>query len=49
MVENTPVEYEQPEIADYGDLRELTAASSTGNFTDATFGTNTPFSQLTFS
>ena len=49
MVENTPVDYERPEIADYGDLRELTEAASTGAFTDATFGTHTPFNQLTFS
>ena len=46
---NAQVEYEQPEIADYGDLRELTAAAHTGNATDATFPAHTPFSHLTFS
>jgi hypothetical protein len=45
----TQVEYEQPEIADYGDLRELTAASHTGSALDAQFGTHTNFNQLTFS
>jgi hypothetical protein len=46
---NTQIEYAQPEIADYGDLRELTAAAHTGNSTDATFPAHTPFSSLTFS
>ena len=49
MVEDTNVEYEQPEIADYGDLRDLTAAATTGGSLDATFGIHTPFGQLTFS
>ena len=43
------VEYEQPEIVDYGDLRELTAASHTGPYTDATFPAHTPIQNLTFS
>jgi hypothetical protein len=49
MAEDTKVEYEQPEIADYGDLRDLTAAATTGGSLDATFGIHTPFGQLTFS
>jgi hypothetical protein len=49
MAEDTKVEYEQPEIADYGDLRELTAASTTGGSLDAGFPAHTPFGQLTFS
>jgi hypothetical protein len=49
MVEDKNVEYEQPEIADYGDLRELTAAATTGGSLDASFTVHTPFNQLTFS
>ena len=49
MAEDTKVEYEQPEIADYGDLRELTAAASTGGSLDSTFVAGTPFGTLTFS
>jgi hypothetical protein len=49
MEKDSKVEYEQPHIADYGDLRELTAASSTGGSLDATFPVHTPFAQLTFS
>jgi hypothetical protein len=49
MDDKTQVEYEQPEIADYGDLRELTAGTSTGNALDATFPVGTPFRNLTFS
>jgi hypothetical protein len=37
-------EYEQPEIRDYGDLKELTAATSSGTHTDVPSGTPTsPF------
>lgn len=49
MVDEKQFEYEEPQVVDYGDLRELTAASSTGSATDATFPTHTPFAQLTFS
>jgi hypothetical protein len=43
------VEYESPAIVDYGDLLELTAGSSAGNYTDAAFPAQTPFKSLTFS
>jgi hypothetical protein len=49
MLENTSVEYEHPEIVDYGDLRELTAAAGTGAALDAAFPAKTPFKSLTFS
>ena len=42
-------EYESPQVVDYGDLTELTAGSSTGDFTDAAFPVGTPFRNLTFS
>lgn len=34
--------YESPRIVDYGHLVDLTAGSTTGTFTDATFPVNTP-------
>jgi hypothetical protein len=37
-----PAEYEKPQIADYGDLRELTATQSTGTRTDVPKGTPVP-------
>jgi hypothetical protein len=40
--------YEAPQIVDYGDLVELTAAASHGSFTDATFPAHTPSADLTF-
>ena len=43
------VEYESPDVVDYGDLVELTAGSLDGDFTDAAFPTNTPKRDLTFS
>jgi hypothetical protein len=42
-------EYEKPKISDYGDLKDLTAAASTGPATDAAFPPQTPFVDLTFS
>jgi hypothetical protein len=42
-------EYEKPKIADYGDLKDLTAGTQTGNFLDATFPRGTPRGALTFS
>jgi hypothetical protein len=36
------VEYEKPEVRDYGDLKELTAATSTGTHTDVPSGTPVP-------
>lgn len=43
------VEYESPEVVDYGDLVELTAGTADGEFTDAAFPANTSRSDLTFS
>ena len=36
------VEYEKPEVKDYGDLRELTAQQVTGSATDVPKGTHVP-------
>jgi hypothetical protein len=48
--EQQPVlEYEKPEIVDYGDLKDLTASARTGGHLDADFSRGTPTSQLTFS
>lgn len=41
--------YEAPAVVDYGDLTSLTAGTTTGDYTDADFPTNTPKSALTFS
>ncbi|MEA2440593.1 MAG: hypothetical protein QOH76_2017 [Thermoleophilaceae bacterium] len=41
--------YEAPQVKDYGTLVELTAAQSTGQFTDRDFPTHTPKDDLTFS
>jgi hypothetical protein len=41
--------YEPPVVVDYGDLAELTAGASDGNFTDRSFPVNTPKRDLTFS
>lgn len=48
-MENEPTEYESPDVVDYGDLVELTAAGSDGEFLDADFPVNTKKSALTFS
>jgi hypothetical protein len=52
-IEPTPQDaattFEMPTVVDYGDLTELTAGQSSGNFLDQSFPVNTPFSQLTFS
>jgi hypothetical protein len=42
-------EYEKPKIADYGDLKDLTAGTHNGNFLDAAFPRGTPRGKLTFS
>lgn len=49
MTHTESSEYETPEIVDYGDLVEVTAGSTDGDFTDAAFPTNTPKRDLTFS
>ena len=41
--------YETPEIADYGSLTELTAATGVINHLDADFPSGTLFGDLTFS
>lgn len=43
------VEYESPEVVDYGDLVELTAGQSTGDYLDAAFPVGTFKGDLTFS
>jgi len=49
MEHEQTVEYEAPEVVDYGDLVELTAGQSSGDYTDATFPVGTPFRSVTFS
>ena len=41
--------YEAPVLRREGSVRELTFGQNTGNFLDANFPNNTPFSDLTFS
>ena len=48
MDEHT-VEYERPDVVDYGDLVELTAGNSDGESLDQTFQVGTLKSNLTFS
>jgi hypothetical protein len=43
------VEYEAPEVRDYGTLFELTAGQQNGNVIDRSFPANTPKQDLTFS
>jgi hypothetical protein len=43
------MQYESPEVVDYGTLIELTAGQADGNFTDRAFPENTPTRDLTFS
>ena len=43
------MEYIKPEIVDYGDLAELTAGTSSGNYLDANFAAGTERGALTFS
>jgi hypothetical protein len=47
--EPRPVEYEAPEVKDYGKLTDITAAQSSGAALDKTFPAGTPFGDLTFS
>jgi hypothetical protein len=49
MEHHDAVEYESPDVIDFGDLVELTAGQSDGEMTDATFPVNTPKRSLTFS
>jgi hypothetical protein len=48
-IENEAPKYEAPEVVDYGDLIELTAASGSGGCLDADFQAGTKFGDLTFS
>lgn len=48
-MEHKPSEYETPDVVDYGDLLELTAAGSDGDYLDADFPVNTKKGALTFS
>jgi hypothetical protein len=41
--------YEAPTVVDYGDLRDLTAGTNTGNYTDQVFPAGTSRGDLTFS
>lgn len=43
------MEYLKPEIADYGDLAELTAGTQNGDYLDADFPAGTPRGGLGFS
>ncbi|MCP9485216.1 MAG: lasso RiPP family leader peptide-containing protein [Gaiellaceae bacterium MAG52_C11] len=49
MEHEQTVEYETPDVVDYGDLVELTAGTQNGDFLDAAFPAGTPKSDLTFS
>ena len=41
--------YTKPELVEVGSFEDVTLGNSTGNFLDASFPVNTPFSALTFS
>lgn len=43
------IEYESPEVVDYGDLIELTAAGTDGDCLDSDFPAGTSRGKLTFS
>ena len=43
------MDYTEPKIVDHGDLVELTAASTDGDFLDDDFPSGTPRGDLTFS
>jgi hypothetical protein len=43
------MQYEKPEVVDYGTLTDLTAGQVDGDFTDRDFPVNTPKRDLTFS
>ena len=47
-MEKDTAEYETPRIEDHGDLAELTAGTSTGEYTDKSFPIATPKKDLTF-
>lgn len=41
--------YTEPTVVDYGELTEITAMMSDGDYTDRDFPQNTPRGELTFS
>jgi hypothetical protein len=43
------MDYQSPQVVDYGRLTDLTAAQHDGNFTDRDFPAGTPKGDLTFS
>jgi hypothetical protein len=43
------MEYETPQVVDYGTLTDMTAGQMDGNFTDRDFPVDTPREDLTFS
>jgi hypothetical protein len=47
-MEKNMTEYETPMIEDHGDLAELTAGSSTGEYLDKNFPVGTPKKDLSF-
>ena len=49
MTQGGQMQYEAPEVVDYGTLTDLTAGQEDGNFTDRDFPVNTPRSEITFS
>jgi hypothetical protein len=49
MENNADKTYEKPQVVDYGDLVELTAAGTDGNHLDADFSAGTDRGRLTFS
>jgi len=48
-MEKTTQPYETPKVEDYGDLKDLTAGTKSGQWTDAAFPPHTPTNKLTFS
>jgi hypothetical protein len=44
-----PVEYEAPEVTDYGKLTDITAATKQTGNTDRAFPVGTPIGDITFS
>ena len=43
------MQYEAPQVVDYGELTDVTAGQADGNFTDRDFPVNTPRDEITFS
>jgi hypothetical protein len=48
-MDDKKIEYEAPEVVDYGDLTELTAGERTGAELDRSFPVHTPQDDLRFS